>query len=105
MTSALDFMLAARRSEMQALQALSVTCALVVQVSRLVHALQRERGYSNFCLGGQAATHVQMLDELSQQARDRALSRSGESYEGQHVRHLMEPGSRRDWLDGSRCVA
>lgn len=70
MTSALDFMLAARRSEMQALQALSVTCALVVQVSRLVHALQRERGYSNFCLGGQAATHVKMLDELSQQARE-----------------------------------
>tara|TARA_B100002003_G_scaffold222816_1_gene226881 strand:+ start:879 stop:2126 length:1248 start_codon:yes stop_codon:yes gene_type:complete len=63
-------MLAARRSEMQGLQALSLTCALVVQVSRLVHALQRERGYSNFCLGGQAASHAQMLDALSQQAQE-----------------------------------
>ncbi|UJJ31408.1 nitrate regulatory protein [Halopseudomonas maritima] len=68
MTSALDFMLAARRSEMQGLQALSLTCALVVQISRLVHALQRERGYSNFCLGGQAASHAHTLAELSQQA-------------------------------------
>ena len=68
MTSALDFMLAARRSEMQGLQALSLTCALVVQISRLVHALQRERGYSNFCLGGQAASHAHTLGELSQQA-------------------------------------
>lgn len=73
MSSALDFMLAARRSEMQGLQALSLTCALVTEVSRLVHALQRERGYSNFCLGGAAKSHRASLDALSQAAAEQEL--------------------------------
>lgn len=51
MSRALDFMLAARRNEMQALQALELTCELVSGVSRLVHVLQRERGFSNIYLG------------------------------------------------------
>ncbi|SDR97538.1 ANTAR domain-containing protein [Halopseudomonas sabulinigri] len=65
MSTALDFMLAARRSEMQGLQALALTCQLVSEISRLVHALQRERGFSNMYLGGQAERYRQPLDELS----------------------------------------
>jgi hypothetical protein len=65
MSTALDFMLAARRSEMQGLQTLALTCQLVSEISRLVHALQRERGFSNMYLGGQAERYRQPLDELS----------------------------------------
>jgi len=68
MSTALDFMLAARRSEMQGLQALALTCQLVGKISRLVHALQRERGFSNMYLGGQSERYLQSLDELSETA-------------------------------------
>tara|TARA_R110000764_G_scaffold100372_1_gene185358 strand:- start:858 stop:2147 length:1290 start_codon:yes stop_codon:yes gene_type:complete len=68
MSTALDFMLAARRSEMQGLQALALTCQLVSEISRLVHALQRERGFSNMYLGGQADRYRQPLDDLSASA-------------------------------------
>ncbi|MHB8921655.1 MAG: nitrate- and nitrite sensing domain-containing protein [Halothiobacillus sp.] len=65
MTTALDFMLAARRSELQALQNLAVTSALVGAVSRLVHALQRERGFSNLHLGSQDQRFLESLTQLS----------------------------------------
>ncbi|MEH6565324.1 MAG: nitrate- and nitrite sensing domain-containing protein [Halopseudomonas sp.] len=65
MSTALEFMLAARRSEMQGLQALAVTCQLVGEISQLVHALQRERGFSNMYLGGQAERYRRSLDTLS----------------------------------------
>lgn len=68
MSTALDFMLAARRSEMQGLQALSLTCQLVGEISRLVHALQRERGFSNMYLGGQSERYLRPLDDLSNTA-------------------------------------
>lgn len=68
MSTALDFMLAARRSEMQGLQALALTCQLVGKISRLVHALQRERGFSNMYLGAQSERYLQPLDELSSTA-------------------------------------
>ena len=70
MSTAMDFMLAARRSEMQGLQALAITCQLVSEISRLVHALQRERGYSNMYLGGQAERYRQPLNELSANASE-----------------------------------
>ncbi len=69
MPPALRFMLAARRSEMQGLEGLALTCELVAQISQLVHALQRERGYSNLWLGSQTAEHHARLDQLSDEAR------------------------------------
>ncbi|MNQ41064.1 Nitrate regulatory protein [compost metagenome] len=50
----LRFLLAARRSELQGLEALAGTCELVVHISALVHALQKERGYSSLTLCGPA---------------------------------------------------
>lgn len=46
----LRFLLAARRSELHGLESLAVTCELAVHLSALVHALQKERGYSNLTL-------------------------------------------------------
>lgn len=65
MSDAMDFMLAARRCEMQGLQTLEVTCAMVAGVSRLVHALQRERGFSNVHLGSDDERFRAGLDELT----------------------------------------
>ncbi|MCK7598463.1 nitrate- and nitrite sensing domain-containing protein [Microbulbifer sp. CAU 1566] len=45
-----QFLLAAKRAEIQALQRLSGSCELVTTVSDLVHQLQRERGISNIYL-------------------------------------------------------
>lgn len=68
MSDALDFMLAARRSEMHGLQALELTCKLVGGISQLVHALQRERGFSNMLLGSQNECYRQGLEELTRQS-------------------------------------
>lgn len=46
----LRFLMAARRCALHGLEGLARTCDLVVLVSRLVHALQKERGYSIFYL-------------------------------------------------------
>ncbi len=61
----LRFLSAARRSELQGLEDLVRTCELVTDISRLVHALQKERGYSNIYLSGTAPQHRQQLDQLS----------------------------------------
>ncbi|MEL0028202.1 MAG: nitrate- and nitrite sensing domain-containing protein [Perlucidibaca sp.] len=50
--TALNFLIAARRSELVSLERLAETCELVMLVGSLVHALQRERGYTNMHLGG-----------------------------------------------------
>lgn len=65
MASALDFMLAARRSEMQGLRSLELTCELVACIGRLIHALQRERGFSNIYLGSHEERYRAGLDELT----------------------------------------
>ncbi|WP_022962230.1 nitrate regulatory protein [Halopseudomonas pelagia] len=65
MASALDFMLAARRSEMQGLRSLELTCELVGCIGRLIHALQRERGFSNIYLGSHEERYRAGLDELT----------------------------------------
>ncbi len=62
----LRFMLAARRSELLGLEDLTRTCELVTKVSRLVHALQKERGYSNIYLSGSDPRRLQQLDTFSQ---------------------------------------
>lgn len=69
MATVLGFMLAARRSEMQGLIALELTCELVGGISRLVHALQRERGFSNMYLSARAERFRQPLDQLTSDSR------------------------------------
>ncbi len=69
MSRALDFILAARRSEIQGLQQLDTTCELVAKVSQLVHALQRERGYSNVHLGSPDDQCQDALDSLTAQSK------------------------------------
>lgn len=66
----LRFMLAARRSELLGLEDLAQTCALVARISQLVHALQKERGYSNLFLSSAAAHLRPQLDSLSATAAD-----------------------------------
>lgn len=66
--AALTFLLAARRSELAALQHLSKTCELVMLISRLIHALQRERGYSNIYLGVTLPHVSDILADYSQEA-------------------------------------
>lgn len=66
---ALRFMLAARRSELQGLEGLAQTCELVTQIGELVHALQRERGYSNLFLGSQTPAHLAQLNTLTEEAK------------------------------------
>jgi AmiR/NasT family two-component response regulator len=68
MPPVLCFMLAARRSELAGLEGLAQTCELVAQISQLVHALQRERGYSNVYLGSRNPQHLLPLDSLSADA-------------------------------------
>ncbi|MGP0173033.1 nitrate- and nitrite sensing domain-containing protein [Pseudomonas sp. NCHU5208] len=65
----LRFMMAARRCELLGLQSLAATCELVVAVSRLVHALQKERGYSNLYLSNHLARCLPLLDGHSDDAR------------------------------------
>ncbi len=50
MKSALAFLVLARRSEIEELEQLARTCALVGAIGQLVHGLQRERGLSNVLL-------------------------------------------------------
>lgn len=68
MPPALRFMLAARRTELSGLKGLAFTCELVTQISQLVHALQRERGYSNLFLGTTDQVHLGQLERLSDEA-------------------------------------
>ncbi|WP_285423514.1 nitrate regulatory protein [Pseudomonas sp. efr-133-TYG-103a] len=68
MPPALRFMLAARRSELAGLEGLAQTCELVTLISQWVHALQRERGYSNVYLGSKDTRQLPRLDALSAQA-------------------------------------
>lgn len=64
----LRFLLAARRSELLGLETLAGTCELVVRVSALVHALQKERGYSNLTLCTPQERLQQTLAGLSEEA-------------------------------------
>ncbi|MBL0917844.1 MAG: nitrate- and nitrite sensing domain-containing protein [Hydrogenophaga sp.] len=53
MKTGLDFLLAAKRCEIDGLQRLAFTATLVDVTTRLVHNLQRERGLTNLYLGSQ----------------------------------------------------
>lgn len=58
---ALRYLLAARRAETTGLEALAHVCTLVTQAGELVHALQKERGYSNVYLAAEHASARQTL--------------------------------------------
>ncbi|MCD0501033.1 nitrate- and nitrite sensing domain-containing protein [Achromobacter sp. MY14] len=64
----LRFLLAARRSELHGLESLAVTCELTVHISALVHALQKERGYSNLTLCNAPDSQQETLATLVQDA-------------------------------------
>jgi len=53
LNSGLNFLIAAKRCEIDALRQLALTSALVNVTARLVHGLQRERGLSNLFLASQ----------------------------------------------------
>lgn len=63
MTSALSFLVAARRCEIDELEQLARTCELVQEISELVHRLQRERGASNVYLASGGQRYGAELDE------------------------------------------
>jgi len=63
MKSGLSFLVAALRCEIEGLEQLDRTSQLVGTISRLVHALQRERGISNVLLASQGQRFVAQRDE------------------------------------------
>lgn len=63
--SAKSFLLAAKHCEIQGLEYLGQTCELVTRISRLVHALQKERGLSNVFLASQGSRFaLQRTDQV-----------------------------------------
>jgi hypothetical protein len=46
MSNVLNYLITARRCEVEELQRLARTCQLVLTVSKLIHCLQQERGIS-----------------------------------------------------------
>lgn len=89
--SGLDFLIAAKRCEIDALRQLSLTSALVNVTGRLVHGLQRERGLTNLFLGSQgtrfAEPRRQQIAEC--QATEAELRRCFDSLDTQaaHLGH------------------
>lgn len=67
--SALDFVLASKRSEITGLQQLLQMGKLVGAVSQLIHVLQRERGTANIYLCSQGKTWGDRLSERALQVR------------------------------------
>ncbi|MFJ3055349.1 nitrate- and nitrite sensing domain-containing protein [Herbaspirillum sp. NPDC087042] len=51
MNNVLNYLITARRCEVEELQRLARTCELVLTVGKLIHCLQQERGVSNIYLG------------------------------------------------------
>ncbi|MDZ4295520.1 MAG: nitrate- and nitrite sensing domain-containing protein, partial [Hydrogenophaga sp.] len=89
--SGLNFLIAAKRCEIDALRQLSLTSALVNVTGRLVHGLQRERGLTNLFLGSQgtrfAEPRRQQIAEC--QATEAELRRCFDSLDTQaaHLGH------------------
>ncbi len=67
--SALDFVLAARQSEIRGLQQLLQMSKLVGAVSQLIHVLQRERGTANIYLCSQGNTWGERLNKQAFQVQ------------------------------------
>lgn len=62
------FFIAARRCELYGLEQLQTMCELTGNVCQLVHALQKERGYSNLFLSRRQQPHYPLLAELQDQS-------------------------------------
>ncbi len=69
MKSGLSFLIAARRCEINDLEQLTRTSALVNVIGRLVHALQKERGISNVFLSSRGARFAGQLPAQVQECR------------------------------------
>lgn len=69
MKSGLSFLIAARRCEINDLEQLTRTSALVNVVGRVVHALQKERGISNVFLSSRGARFAVQLPLQVQECR------------------------------------
>lgn len=78
MKSGLNFLVIARRCEIDELDQLARTSALVRAIGRLVHALQRERGLSNVWLASRGARFgPQRLVQVGECARLEQEARAG----------------------------
>lgn len=86
--SVLDFLVAARRCELAALEQLAQAVRLVAVVRSLVHSLQRERGASNLYLGSAGYRYG---DRLEQYREDAELAQSTFL---EHLSTWLSPGSR-----------
>lgn len=60
MSTVLDYLVAARRSEVKELENLSHTCDLVLAISNLIHCLQHERGVSNIFLASKGERYLSL---------------------------------------------
>ncbi|NUT61894.1 nitrate regulatory protein [Herbaspirillum sp. C9C3] len=72
MSQVLNYLITARRCEVEELQRLARTCQLVLTVGKLIHCLQQERGVSNIYLGSRGERDAQECQErvaASQAAR------------------------------------
>ena len=86
MKSGLSFLVGALRCEIDELDALANTSALVEAISRLVHALQRERGLSNVWLGSggkrfaaERSAQIDASGALDAQVRERFDALGGQA--------------------------
>lgn len=101
------FLLAARQCEIQGLEQLAQTCELVGYVSRLVHALQKERGASNVFLASegsrfstQRASQAQESQARAQQLKDFFAQLDLQRYPmSGHVRQLTQIAAVLQGLD------
>lgn len=62
-TSALNFLLAARQCEIDEFERLAATSELVSTIARFAHAMQRERGISNIFLASRGGRFAEMRQE------------------------------------------
>ncbi|AXI01903.1 nitrate regulatory protein [Aquirhabdus parva] len=68
--SATDFLIASKQSEIQSLEYFLNMGQLVVMVSDLIHALQKERGASNLYLGSRGQHYAEVLIDYTHQTDD-----------------------------------
>ncbi|MES2182945.1 MAG: nitrate- and nitrite sensing domain-containing protein [Pseudomonadota bacterium] len=69
MKSALSFLIAAKQCEIRELEQLTLTSELVQRTAELVHALQKERGFTNLFLGSSEAQIALQRQDLLARCR------------------------------------